>query len=186
MDIFYYWKDYASHLKNAGLGWLHFPRGKLAELKGRHPDYIWAFRQPARRKGDVQLLARLRWVDTPTSRLTIDKEASVIYYDPADSVLFTDADDEAKVTEMTSLMRSRFPNAFGVSFRGDARAQAMEADLLAQIRPRVATWATEPFPGSRASSLPGSCRSRSPHRRRGAASPRGGAARRSSPLRPAR
>ncbi len=148
MDIFYYWKDYESHLKSAGLGWLHFPRNKLAEIKGRHPDWIWAFRQPAQRKGDLQLLARLRWIDAPSTKLTVDKTASVIYYDPAESVLFTDSGDAAKITEVTSMMRSRFPNAFGVNFRGDARAQAMEADLLAQFRPRVATYATEPFPGS--------------------------------------
>jgi hypothetical protein len=148
MDVFYYWKDYESHLKNSGIGWLPFPRAKLPEIKGRHPDWIWTFRQPARRKGDVQLLARLRWVDAPVTRLELDKEASVIYYDPADSVLFTDAGEEQKVTEVTAMMRSRFPNAFGVNFRGDARAQVMEADLLAQLRPRVATWATEPFPGS--------------------------------------
>ena len=148
MDVFYYWKDYESHLKNSGVGWLHFPRAKLAEMKGRHPDFIWAFRQPARRKGDVQLLARLRWVDAPVSRVEVEKDAPVVYYDPADSVLFTDADDDQKITEVTGMMRSRFPNAFGVSFRGDARVQAMEADLLAQFRPRVATYATEAFPGS--------------------------------------
>ena len=96
----------------------------------------------------MQLLARLRWVDAPTTKLAVEKDASVIYYDPAESVLFTDADDGQKITEVTAMMRSRFPNAFGVSFRGDARVQAMEADLLAQFRPRVATYATEPFPGS--------------------------------------
>jgi hypothetical protein len=148
MDIFYFWKDYESHLKGGGLGWLHFPRNKLVEIKGRHPDWIWAFRQPPRRKGDVQLLARLRWVDAPSTKLALEKEASVIYYDPAESLLYTDAGDEQKITEVTAMMRSRFPNAFGVNFRGDARVQAMEADLLAQFRPKVASYATEPFPGS--------------------------------------
>jgi hypothetical protein len=148
MDIFYYWKDYESHLKAGALGWLHFPRAKLAEIKGRHPDWIWAFKQPARRKGDVQLLARLRWIDAPATKLAVEKDASVIYYDPSESLLFTDTDDDQKISEMTSMMRSRFPNAFGVNFRGDARVQAMEADLLAQLRPKVATYATEPFPGS--------------------------------------
>ena len=148
MDIFYFWKDYASHLKSSGVGWLHCPRNKLAEIKGRHPDWIWAFRQPARRKGDVQLLARLRWSDTPMQKFALEKDASVIYYDPRESVLFTDAGEDAKISEMTSMMRSRFPNAFGVNFRGDARVRAMEADLLAQLRPRLAAYATEPFPGS--------------------------------------
>jgi hypothetical protein len=105
-------------------------------------------RPPQRRKGDVQLLARLRWVDAPVMRIELDKDVSAIYYDPADSVLFTDAGEDQKIAEVTAMMRSRFPNAFGVSFRGDARAQVMEADLLAQFRPRVATYATEPFPGS--------------------------------------
>jgi hypothetical protein len=148
MDIFYYWKDYQSHLKAGGLGWLHCPRARLAEVKGRHPDWIWAFKQPARRKGDVQLLARLRWVDAPATKLAVEKDASVIYYDPTESLLFTDADDDQKISEVTSMMRSRFPNAFAVNFRGDARVQPMEADLLAQFRPKVLAWASEPFPGS--------------------------------------
>jgi hypothetical protein len=148
MDIFYYWKDYESHLRNEGLGWLHFPRAKLAEIKGRHPDWIWAFRQAPRRKGEVQLLARLRWVDGPVAKLNVEKDASVIYYDPAASVLYTDAGDDQRISELTSILRMRFPNAFSVSFRGDARVQVMEADLLAQFRPKVAQYATEPFPGS--------------------------------------
>ena len=56
------------------------------------------------------------------------------------------ASEEAKITEITSLIRTRYPNAFLANFRGDAGVQPMEADLLAQLVPKLAAYATEPFP----------------------------------------
>lgn len=147
MDIFYYWKDYDLDLKAGRIGWLQARRKGLAELRDRHPDSIWAFRQPKNRKGQLQLLARLKWSDAPTSKLTIEKGAPVIYYDPAASVRFSNADDAEKIAEVTSLIRERYPNAFAVNFRGDAGVHPMEADLLARFVPKLAAFSAEPFPG---------------------------------------
>lgn len=146
MDVFYYWRDYDADLKAGRIGWLVLSRKKVEELRDRHPDWIWAFRRPKDRKDALQLLARLRWTDAPTSKLPIEKGTPAIYYDPAGSVRFSNADEDAKITEVTSLIRARFPNAFLANFRGDAGVQPMEADLLAQLVPRLASYSSEPFP----------------------------------------
>ena len=146
MDVFYYWRDFDADLKAGRIGWLALSRKKVEELRDRHPDWIWVFRRPKDRKDALQLLARLRWTDAPTAKLPIEKGTPAIYYDPAGSVRFTNADEDAKITEVTSLIRARFPNAFLANFRGDVGVQPMEADLLAQLVPRLASYAVEPFP----------------------------------------
>jgi hypothetical protein len=146
MDVFYYWRDFDADRKAGRIGWLNLTRKKLGELQGRHPDWIWAFRQPKNRKGELQLLARLRWIDAPASKLAIEKGASVIYYDLRESVFFSNADEEARVAEVTSIIRTKFPNAFAVNFRGDAGLHPMEADLLARFVPMIASYSVEPFP----------------------------------------
>ena len=146
MDVFYYWRDFDADVKAGRIGWLVLSRKKVEELRDRHPDWIWAFRRPKDRKDALQLLARLRWTDAPTAKLPIEKGTPAIYYDPAGSVRYSDADDAAKIAEVTSLIRARFPNAFLANFRGDAGVQPMEADLLAQLVPRLAAYAVEPFP----------------------------------------
>ena len=146
MDVFYYWRDYDADLKAGRIGWLVLSRKKVEELRDRHPDWIWAFRRPKDRKDALQLLARLRWTDAPTSKLPIEKGTPAIYYEPAASVCYPNADDEAKVAEVTSIIRAKFPNAFLANFRGDAGVHPMEADLLAQFVPKLASYAVEPFP----------------------------------------
>jgi hypothetical protein len=147
MDVFYYWRDYDADLNAGRIGWLQASRKKLGELKERHPDWIWAFRRPKQRKTGLQLLARLRWADAPVAKLPIEKGTPAIYYDPAESVCFSNADEDAKVAEVTAIMRAKFPNAFLANFRGDAGVHPMEADLLAQFVPKLASYSVEPFPG---------------------------------------
>jgi hypothetical protein len=146
MDIFYYWKDYDADLEAGRIGWLPAPRKRLAELRERHPDSIWAFRQPKHRKGQLQLLARLRWTDAPTVKLALEKGAPVIYYDPAQSTCFADVDNDTRIAELTSLIRGRFPGAFAANFRGDAGLHPMEADFLHRFIPKLASYPSEPFP----------------------------------------
>jgi len=71
---------------------------------------------------------------------------TAIYYDPAQSVRYSNANEEAKVAEVTSILRTKFPNAFLANFRGDAGVQSMEADLLAQFVPKLVSYSVEPFP----------------------------------------
>jgi len=155
MDVFYYWRDYDADLAAGRIGWLHASRKRVGDLKERHPDWIWAFRRPKRQKKALQLVARLKWADAPVAKLPIEKGSSAIYYDPAQSVCFSNADEETSVAEVTSIMRARFPNAFLTNFRGDAGVYPMEADLLAQLVPRLSGYSVQPFPGFPVARAPG-------------------------------
>jgi hypothetical protein len=92
------------------------------------------------------LRARLRWTDAPTTKLPIEKGTPAIFYDPTESLIYSNAGEEAKVAEVTSIIRSTYPNAFLANFRGDAAVHPMEADLLAQFVPKLAAYAVEYLP----------------------------------------
>jgi hypothetical protein len=132
MDVFYYWKNYDEDLKAGRIGWLKSERQKLGELRGRNPDLIWAFKTPSGCKGQLQLLARLAWSDTPKVSLPKLDAASVIHYDPSDArtSFFGPGDTQASVESMTQLLRGQFPSAFRANFQGDNGIQVMDGDFL--------------------------------------------------------
>jgi hypothetical protein len=66
MDVFYYWKNHEADLKARRIGRFKSTPGKLRELVDGYPDFLWAFTTPKGRRGEVQLIARLRWSDRPT------------------------------------------------------------------------------------------------------------------------
>jgi hypothetical protein len=65
MDIFYYWKDFENDLKDGRIGWLKSKRDKLNSFKSRSPDFIWAFKTPTGKKGQLQLLHVLLGLTNP-------------------------------------------------------------------------------------------------------------------------
>ena len=86
MDVFYYWKDIAEDVKADRIGWFRSDKDKLDALKARHPGYLWVFKTPRGCKGNLQLLARLMWSDSPVSEGAKLRPAgeSNIFYDPSD------------------------------------------------------------------------------------------------------
>lgn len=140
MDVFYYWKNYDKDLNSGRVGWLKSDRQKLGELRGRSPDLIWAFKTPSGCKGQVQLVARLAWSDTPKVSLPKLDAASVIHYDPNDprTSFFGPNDTQASVEVMTQLLRGQFPSAFRANFQGDNGIQVMDGDFLRRFLRTVA------------------------------------------------
>lgn len=132
MDAFYYWKNYDDDLKAGRIDWLKSERQKLGELRGRSPDLIWAFKTPAGCKGQLQLVARLAWSDTPKVALPKLDAASVIHYDPKGTrtSFFSPAGAHASVEPLTQLLRGQFPSAFRANFQGDNGIQVMDGDFL--------------------------------------------------------
>ena len=149
MDVFYYWKEFENNVKEDMLGRFVSSREQLQKLEDRHPDYIWAFIIPKglggqRGKGDckLKLLARLKWSDTPLPGLRPTekkKPVSGIYYNPeaADSILYEDTDSVEAFDPVTSLMRSKYPQAFKAMFRGANGVQVMEKDLVDKFRKEI-------------------------------------------------
>lgn len=150
MDVFYYWKEFENNVKEDMLGRFVSSREQLQKLKDRHPDYIWAFIIPKglggqRGKGDckLKLLARLKWSNLPLAGLRPtekQKPMSEIYYNPeaADSILYEDTDSVEALDLVTSLMRSKYPQAFKAMFRGANGVQVMERDLVDKFRKETA------------------------------------------------
>lgn len=136
MDVFYYWKNHDDDLRKGRIGWLKSDRLKLGALKERFPSYIWAFKTPPGRKGELQLLARLVWSDHPKVALPKLESPSVIYYDPADArtVFFNEPDTEAGIPAVTSMLRSQYPAAFRANFQGDNGIQVMDGDFLRRFQ----------------------------------------------------
>lgn len=157
MDVFYYWKEFEENAKKGMLGRFVSSREQLQKLKGRDPDYIWAFIIPKgfggqRGKSDckLKLLARLKWSDTPLPGLLPAekrKPVSEMYYnhEAADSILYEDTDSAEALDLVTSLMRSKYPKAFKPRFNGVNGVQVMEKDLVDKFRKEMAHYPSTQF-----------------------------------------
>ncbi len=145
MDVFFYWKSFDDDVKERRIGWLQSERPKLATMRNRSPDYIWAFRTPKGHKGSLQLLARLKWSDKPLLAMPKIKVASLVYYDPTDSVIFPESNTPTAVEAVTSLLKRYFPQAFKSNFQGDNGIQALEADFLFHLNKVAQHFPTQSF-----------------------------------------
>lgn len=61
MDVFCYWKDCESDLRDDRIGYFRSARDKLDELQQRSPGDIWVVKASRGCKGQLQLLGRLGW-----------------------------------------------------------------------------------------------------------------------------
>jgi len=142
--------QFEENVKNDILGRFVSSKDQLKKLKGRDPDHIWAFIIPKGQRGQpgkgdckLKLLAKLKWSDTslPGLKPTEKPEPkSEIYYDhqAADSILYEDTDSAEALALITSLTRSKYPQAFRASFHGVNGVQIMEKDLVDKFRKETA------------------------------------------------
>jgi hypothetical protein len=84
MDVLYYWKDCESDLREGRIGYFRSAKDKLDELQQRSPDDIWVVKTPRGGKGQLQLLGRLVWADSPTTKMMAASGDSLIHYRPDD------------------------------------------------------------------------------------------------------
>lgn len=120
MDVFYYWKNVKEDIYTNRIGWFRSSREKLAEFQDGSPDYLWVFKTPKGLKGQVQLLARLKWVDAPVVPVTRKPGESYVFYDPsnANSVRFIGSGDAAGVMLLAPGSGGISLQSFTVTFRG--------------------------------------------------------------------
>jgi hypothetical protein len=135
MDAFFYWKDYAADIKAPHFGRLRSKRERLAELQAGYPNYIWAFRTPKGRKGQLQLLARLVWSDKALVKFSPAPGDSHIYYDAShrDSVWFVDSGSESAINAVSAWIAKYFPAVVASNFQGINGQHAMRGDVLADL-----------------------------------------------------
>jgi len=147
MDVFFYWKDFNEDMKAGHIGWFKAHGDKLAELQDGSPDYLWVFKTPKGLKGQVQLLARLRWVDTAVVPVPKAPGESRVFYDPdhADSVRFLDGGEAPAMAAATDWVRRYFPVAVRSNFQGANGQQALRGPAVQELNKLAKTLTSEPF-----------------------------------------
>lgn len=148
MDIFYYWKNIDDDLRAGRIGWLKSERQKLGELKERNPTNIWAFKTPVGCKGQLQLLAKLVWSDTPAVDVPKLDVNSMIFYDYShkDTIFYSFTDTVEAIEGVTKVLRVQFPVAFRSNFQGDNGIQIMDGDFLRQFKKLADNFSGTPLP----------------------------------------
>lgn len=147
MDVFYYWKDCAADMKAHRIGRFRSSQERLAELQAGYPDYVWVFKTPKGHRGQVQLLARLVWSDTPPSGFKPASGESHIYYDAShrQSVWFDGSEDEAAVEGVSDWVARHFPSAVSSNFQGANGQRAMRGNVLAELDTLSRRWSRRQF-----------------------------------------
>lgn len=135
MDIFYYWKDYVADCDAGRIGYFRSKRSTLAELAAEAPDYIWAFKTPKGLKGEVQLIARLRCVDSPSKGFAPVSGEYYAHYDPhhPKSVRYTNSAAPEAIDIATSWVNRYFHDAVSGNFQGQLGQRALRGDLLREL-----------------------------------------------------
>ncbi|MFP3643897.1 hypothetical protein [Paraburkholderia sp. SIMBA_054] len=131
MDIFYYWKDFASDIAEGRIGTLGANTDKLVELQARLPRKVWTFITPKGMKGKLKVIGSM-WITDERPANFVPKWRHNLFYDAASpkSVLFTDSGRPEKIEEVSSYLNNRFNQAFRSNFQGEKGLHTMEADVV--------------------------------------------------------
>ncbi len=152
MDVFYYWKEYAADVKAGRIGCFKSSRTKLNELQEGAPDCIWVFKTPTGLKGQLQLLARLRWTDSAVMPIVRKPDEYYMFYNPHDiqSIRFTDSGTTDAIDAVTDWVRRNLPVAIHANFQGENGQQAMRGSMVLELNRLAKMLSAEPFQSSSA------------------------------------
>jgi hypothetical protein len=147
MDVFYYWKNHEQDLKAGRLGHFESSSDKLQEMADGQPEFIWVFKTPQGRKGELQLLGRLRWKPQPLKGFHREAGHFYIHYDAnhADSALFVDSDSETALAATTHWVSHHFPNMRSAGFKGIHAQEALRGQPLKELKALASRFGTKPL-----------------------------------------
>lgn len=147
MDVFYYWKNHEADVKAGRIGHFKSTADKLTELANGFPDFLWVFKTPRGRKGEVQLLAKLRWADKTTVALKPEPGHVYFHYDPADaqSVAFGDRGTSSAVEATSRWVAHHFPRMLSANFQRTAGQEAIRGAALTDLQRLASKFATQPL-----------------------------------------
>ena len=152
MDVLYYWKNHAADVTAGRIGHLKSTAGKLKEFVDGFPDFLWVFGTPRGRRGEVQLLGKLRWADRSTAKFKPEPGHAYIYYDPNDlgSVIFRDGGVDSAVAATNTWVRGHFPKMVAANFQGTTGQEALRGAALNELEALSAAFGAQPFTSSAA------------------------------------
>jgi hypothetical protein len=147
MDIVYYWKNHAADVKAGRLGSFKTTPARLAALADGYPDFLWAFKPAAGRKGDVQLIARLRWVDKSTAKTKGEAGQACMYYDPhsEQSITYADSGSDTAIAQTTQWVATHFPKMLTGTFPGTAGQEGLRGAALTELQMLASHYGAQPF-----------------------------------------
>lgn len=147
MDALYYWKNFEADLKAGRIGYFRSAADKLKELHDGFPDFIWVIKTPRGRKGQVQVLARLKWMDHPAAHVKVEPSSAYMHYAPDDptSVYFVDSDSEAAITAVSDWIGRHFPGMLAANFQGTAGQVALRGGALKELVELANSFKRQPF-----------------------------------------
>jgi hypothetical protein len=150
MDVFYYWKNHEADVKAGRIGHFKSTADKLTELADGFPDFLWVFKTPRGHKGEVQLLARLRWADKRMVALKPEPGHVYIHYDPVDpqSVAYCDSGAPSAVEATSRWVANHFPRMLAANFQGTAGQEAIRGAGLSELQKLASTFTTQPYSSS--------------------------------------
>jgi hypothetical protein len=143
LDIFYYWKDYASDIKEGRIGTLGSNGDKLEGMKERLPRKVWTFLTPKTMKGKLQLIGSFLVTDTKPENF-VPKWKHNLFYDAASpkTVLYPDSGTLEHIEEISDFINTRFHPAVRARFQGDKALLEMEADVVRGLEKLVQNYET--------------------------------------------
>ncbi|WP_088279006.1 hypothetical protein [Ideonella sp. A 288] len=147
MDVLCYWKNHDADMKAGRIGHFKSTPDKLKEFADGYPDFLWVFNTPKGRKGEVQLLARLKWTDRPTVRHKPEPGTVAIHYDPHDlmSVSFGSGGSDAAIAATSRWMGGHFPKMAAAHFIGASGQEAVRGSVLKELQQLAASMDAQPF-----------------------------------------
>jgi hypothetical protein len=147
MDVLYYWNDYESDIRQGRIGYFRSANDKLEELRQRSPDDIWVVKTPRGCKGQLQLLGRLVWSDSPTTKVMAAPGESLMHHRPDDprSVWFDEGVAQKHLDEVTAWLRAHHPSSLRANFQGGNGQLAVERSASLDLRRLTAHWPSQPF-----------------------------------------
>jgi hypothetical protein len=147
MDAFYYWKDHDADMKSGRIGHFRSKAEKVKELAEGYPDYIWVFKTPPGKKGEAQLLARLKWSDTTVVPFKREPDTAYILYDPhaRGSVRYTNSASDSALRATKDWLARNFPKMAKANFQGTIAQEALRGRELEELNAIARSLTSEPF-----------------------------------------
>lgn len=135
MDAFYYWRNFEQDMKAGLPGYFKSTSDKLQILADGQPEFIWVFKTPQGRKGQLQVLGRLHWRDAPTKGFRKEAGYFYIHYDAAHpkSELFTDSGTDAALDITTTWASRHFQQMRTANFNGAHGQEALRGQPLKEL-----------------------------------------------------
>jgi hypothetical protein len=147
MDVIYYWKNHQADVKAGRIGHFKSTADKLSSFAAGFPDFLWVFKTPPGRLGEVQLIARLRWADRSAVALKPEPGHVYLHYDPQDtkSVVFEDSGTDAAIAATSDWVARHFPKMVAANFQGAAGQDELRGATLNELQRLAAGFTARPF-----------------------------------------